>query len=156
MLELTVQLKFTTASLGNQKDPKTGRFCFQRSVSGRIMYLSTWHKSNMLFASQIAGKGQTASQEIMWDVEVDASLREDCLTRCYYKKKAGAKERWSTHESLMPGQMIGINCVLPEALTSDDFWELLKIAGQYKGLSPWQPGKWGNYLVDSITPRRQK
>jgi hypothetical protein len=32
---------------------------------------------------------------------------------------------------------------------------LMQIAGKYKGLSPWQPGKYGHYEIVSIRPRRQ-
>ena len=71
------------------------------------------------------------------------------------KKSPKGRERWSTHESLVRGQTIGINCVVPHSIDQDDFWTLMQIAGKYKGLSPWQPGNYGHYEVVSIRPRRQ-
>jgi hypothetical protein len=155
MIELTVQIKFTTASLGNQKDPQTGRFHFQRSSTGRIIFLASWHRANMAMAATILGRHQSAVADILWDIEIDAMLREHCFTRCFYKKPGSkGKSRWTTHESLMPGQTAGINCAIPRGVPVDSFWSLMQIAGQYKGLSPWQPGQWGHFSVESIRPRR--
>jgi hypothetical protein len=44
---------------------------------------------------------------------------------------------------------------VPNDIDDTDFWTLLQIAGKYKGLSPWQPGKYGHYEVVSVRPRRQ-
>jgi len=86
---------------------------------------------------------------------VDAELREKCLDRCYYRKTKKGRSRWSTHESLVKGQTIGINCVVPPEIDDDDFWALMQIAGKYRGLSPWQPGTYGHYEVVSLRPRRR-
>lgn len=157
MRELSVRIRFTNPSLGNEKDHKTGRFKFQRSPGreGKILFLATWHHANMKLAAEMMGRHQETVKKICWDIEIDAELREKCLTRCFYQKSPGGRERWSLHESLMPGQIICINCVVPNDIDDADFWTLLHIAGKYKGLSPWQPGKYGHYEVVSIRPRRQ-
>ena len=104
--------------------------------------------------SQMMGKHHNAVKKIFWDIEIDGELVDKCFTRCYYKKTPKGRERWSTHESLIRGQSIGINCVVPYEIDDEDFWTLLQIAGKYKGLSPWQPGTYGHYEVVSIRPRR--
>lgn len=154
MKEYTVHLRFVTPSLGNVKDPKTGNFRFQRSDSGRILFMASWHKSNMRMASSILGSHQSSVDQILWDLEIDAKLKDHCLHRIYYTKGKGGKTRWQTHESLVAGQEIGINCVVPDAISEEDLWRLLTIAGKYKGLSPWQPENWGRYEVVTIRPRR--
>jgi len=156
MRELSVKIKFTNPSLGNEKNQRTGRFNFQRSPGrdGKILFLASWHQSNMRFAADMLGRHHTDIGKICWDIEVDGEVREKCLTRCYYRKKPGGKERWSTHESLVKGQTIVINCVVPASIDDDDFWSLMQLAGKYKGLSPWQPGKYGHFEVVGIRPRR--
>lgn len=157
MRELSIRIRFTNPSLGNEKDVRTGQFKFQRSPSpsGKILFLASWHQSNMKMASEMLGRHQTAIKKIFWDIEIDGEVRDKCLTRCYYKKTLKGKERWSTHESLVKGQTIAINCVVPQEIDDDDFWTLMQIAGKYKGLSPWQPGKYGHYEIVSIRPRRK-
>jgi hypothetical protein len=156
MRELSVLIRFTNASLGNEKDQKTGRFKFQRSPGreGKILFLSTWHHANMKLAADMMGRHQEAVKKIGWDIAVDAELQDKCLTRCFYTKSPGGRERWSLHESLVQGQIICVNCVVPQEIDDQDFWTLLSIAGKYRGLSPWQPGKYGQYEVVSIRPRR--
>ena len=102
-----------------------------------------------------AGQASIRRSENILDIEIDGEVSDKCLTRCYYKKTPKGRERWSTHESLVKGQTIGINCVVPHEIDDEDFWTLLQIAGKYKGLSPWQPSKYGHYEVVSIRPRRQ-
>lgn len=158
MRELSVRIRFTNPSLGNEKDPKSGRFRFQRSPGreGKILFLATWHHANMKLAADMLGRHQDAVKQICWDIEIDATLREKCLTKCYYQKSPGGRERWSLHESLMQGQTATINCVVPAEIDDQDFWSLMQIAGKYKGLSPWQPGKYGHYEVMSIQARRRQ
>lgn len=156
MRELAVRIRFTDASLGNEKDLKTGRFKFQRSPGpdGKILFLATWHQANLKLAAEMLGRHQEHIRRIFWDIEIDAELREKCLTRCYYRKSPQSRERWSTHESLVKGQTVGINCVVPSEIDDEDFWSLMQIAGKYKGLSPWKPGEYGHYEIVSIRPRR--
>lgn len=158
MRELSVRIKFITPSLGNEKNHKSGHFCFQRgpSPSSKILFLATWQHSNMKLAAEMMGRHQEASKNICWDIEIDATLREKCYTRCYYQKAIGGRQRWSLHESLMPGQTATINCVVPSEIDDQDFWSLMQIAGKYKGLSAWQPGKYGHYEVISIQARRRQ
>lgn len=157
MRELTVKIRFLSPSLGAQKTKNNGRFCFMRSPgpANKILFLATWHSANMKLAAKMLGKHQSLVSSICWDIEIDAELRDKCLERCYYKKTPKGRERWSTHESLVRGQTACINCVVPEGIDDSDFWELMQIAGRYKGLSPWQPGNYGHYEVVSIRPRRQ-
>jgi hypothetical protein len=157
MRELSVRIRFMSPSLGNEKNPKTGRFSFMRSPgsSGKILFLSTWHAANMQLAAEMLGRHQELIKGICWDIEIDAELRDKCLERCYYKKTPKGRDRWSTHESLVKGQTANINCVVPHGIDDTDFWALMQLSGKYKGLSPWQPGKHGHYEVVSIRPRRQ-
>lgn len=108
----------------------------------------------MKLAAEMLGKHLETVKRIYWDIEIDAELRDKCLTRCYYVKSPGGRQRWSLHESLVAGQVVGINCAVPDDLSDDDFWSLLQLVGRYKGISPWKPGQYGHFDVVSIKPRR--
>lgn len=151
MRELTFTIKFNTPSLGNQKD-KNGTFRFQRNPSGKIIFLPTWHQSNMRFASQMLSKHHELVSKICWNIDVDVQLRPDSFTKVFYTK--GNSSRYSLHESILAGQNASINCVVPKEISEQDFWQLLQLAGQYKGLSPYRPGEYGHYDVVSINIRR--
>ncbi len=151
MIEWTVQVIFTTPSLGNQKTAD-GRFLFQKSESGQILFLPTWHKANMVFAANMLGLYQTAVPLIMWDPVIDAALREKCFTQQFYTK--GDRQRFSLHETLYPGQTAGINFVAPPEIPHDGLIKLFSKAGSYRGVSPWKPGQFGHFRVNTLTQRQ--
>ena len=155
MRELTARIRFLYPSLGNQKSRDgTGRFVFQRSPAGGVIFLPSWHNSNMRMASQLLSRHQKEVQDIHWDINIDAKLRDDPWFKSYYRSPRSDKLRYSLHESFHEGQIVGLNCIVPTAIKEEDFWRLMSKAGQYKGLSPWKPGEFGFYEVVSIRPRR--
>lgn len=154
MRELTVRIRFTKPSLGNAKKDNTGRFVFVRNPNGLVSFLSTWHHANMRFASQILGRHQDEVRKILWDINVDGVVAKDGWYRRYYTVSGTSKQRYVRHESFKVGQVVGLNCVLPPAISDDDFWQLMHLAGLYRGLSPARPGEFGHYEVVSIRPRR--
>jgi hypothetical protein len=108
----------------------------------------------MRFASQVLNKHQDEVGKILWDIAVDAVVERDSWYRRYYAVPGTSRQRYVLHESFVPGQIIGINCVVPNAITEEDLWRLMQLAGQYKGLSPARPGEFGQFEVVSIRPRR--
>ena len=155
MRELTVRIRFLTPSLGNQKaDDGSGRFVFQRSPDNNIIFLASWHNSNMRMASQLLNRFQSAALDIHWDINIDGKLKEERWYKNYYRAANSNRLRYSLHEAFHENQIIGINCLVPIAISDEDFWRLMSKAGQYKGLSPWKPGEFGFYDVVSIRPRR--
>lgn len=154
MRELTVRIKFTSPCLGNVKlRDGSGRFIFSRSPGGHVIFLACWHHANMRLAAQLLGRHQDEVGKIHWDINVDGKLYTERWHRLYYQASPGSRQRYSLHEAFFPGQIVGINCVVPSAISEDDFWRLMQKAGQYKGLSPWKPGEYGFYEVVSVRPR---
>lgn len=153
MREMTVRIKFTKHCLGNVKARDGGgRFLLPRGPGGQVTFLASWHNANVRFASQILGRHQDEVRRMLWDINVDGVVSRDGWYKRYYR--VGDKQRYALHESYLPGQVIGVNCVVPSAITDDDLWSLIRIAGQYKGISPWKPGTYGLFEVESIRPRR--
>lgn len=152
MKDYRVQILFTTPSLGNAKDSQSGRFLFSRNPAGQIVFLPTWHKSNMILAANLLSISQDSVKQIYWDTVVEVELRDKRWHRNYYKNASG-RERYSVHEAIMPGQVATLSLVLPPSLTSDTFVQLMKVAGKYKGLSPWKPAEYGRYEVVDVFER---
>lgn len=162
MRELTIRLKFNSVCLGNKKaSDGSGRFVFQRNPStGSVLFMPTWHASNMRFAASVLGRHDDQVGKIHWDPDVDGLI--DASNRWYrreYMSKQTVKPRYVLHEAFFPGHEIGINVCLPDTISQDDFIRLVSKAGQYKGLSPWKPGDYGRYdfvsLLDRQLPKMQ-
>lgn len=157
MRELTVRIRFTQHSLGNQKSKQQGGvFMMQRSPTGSVIFMPTWHAANMRFAAKLLGKHQDEVHKIRWDMHVDCVLRRDQWFRRYYVCGQNKdKQRYCRHEAFLPNQTIGVNCVVPSSISDEDFWRLMQISGDYRGLSPYEPGNFGFFVVESVRPRRQ-
>lgn len=155
MRELTVRIRFLTPCLGNQKlNDGSGKFVFQRSPDNNIIFLASWHHSNMRMASQLLNRFQSDVGDIHWDINIDGTLKNSRWHKNYYRSAKSNKLRYSLHEAFHENQIVGINCLVPNVIKDEDFWRLMSKAGQYKGLSPWKPGEYGFYDVVSIRPRR--
>jgi len=158
MRELTVRIKFTAHCLGNQKKAEgksPARFVFQRNPqTGQVVFLPGWHRSNLKMAAELLGRHQQEVQKIFWDQNVDGVPKPE-LYECHQagKGRRRGKARMSRHEAFYPGQVVGINLVLPSDISEDDFIRLMEKAGQYRGLSPWRPGEFGFFTVVSLRQR---
>ncbi len=155
MRELTVRIRFTRPCLGNAKESTGGRYRFTTSPGGAVLFLTSWHQVNMRFAAQILGRHQDEVNKIQWDIEVDGAVDRDSWFRRFFATVGGGRSRYSLHESFKPGQIVGLNCVVPNPISDDDFWRLMQLAGSYRGLSPFKHGEYGFYEVVSVRPRRE-
>lgn len=156
--ELTVRIRFTRHCLGNVKSrERGGRFLLPRNPQGFVTFMASWHRANMRFAAQLLGRHQDEVEKIRWDIAVDGAVLRDCWYRRYYPAKTNSgtrQQRYVTHETFTPGQVVGIHCAVPSAISEEDLWQLMRLAGQYCGLSPCKPGEFGFFEVDAIVPRR--
>lgn len=156
MRELTVRIKFTRPSLGNVPiRDSSGRFAMPRSPSGQVTFLATWHSANMRYAAQVLGRHQDTVGKIRWDIAVDSTTPRDRWYQRYYPTTS-KKRRYALHEAFLIGHIVGINCVVPGVISHDDFWQLMSLAGRYRGLSPFRPAEYGLFTVESIRPRRNE
>jgi hypothetical protein len=72
------------------------------------------------------------------------------------ENKPNSRQKYALHEAFLSGSVIGINCVLPRDISLDDLWQLLDIAGTYKGISPYKPNEgFGTFRVVSIRKRKR-
>lgn len=154
MRELTIRIRFTRDCLGNvQEKNGRGRFLLPRTPDGHIMFLSTWHTQNMRLAAKLLGRYQNDVDKIFWDVAVDGNPGSLNWYKRYYPGNNG-RQRYALHESLRSGSCISINCAVPSTIPDDGIIQLMRLAGRYKGLSPFHPGEFGQFDVESVRPRR--
>tara|TARA_A100001015_G_C14739536_1_gene613082 strand:- start:80 stop:565 length:486 start_codon:yes stop_codon:yes gene_type:complete len=145
MLEVQARIQFTTHCLGNVRNKKID--CFLKDPSeGRVMFLPTWWRALMSYSAKVLNKHHKLAKEVDWDPIVDGTPSE---YKRFYKP-----EVFQLHEAFFPGDIIGVNAVLPTKLTVTDFWQLLDVAGRYKGISPYRPEpKYGTFNVQDVRKR---
>jgi hypothetical protein len=141
--------------LGNVRARKSGKYFLPKNPEMKVVFMATWHEANLKFASQILGRHQDEVSNIHWDIVVDGRIPpgERGRFRRYYTNDK-RKRRYSQHECFPAGHVVGINCVVPQTISDDDLIALMNLAGKYKGLSPWKPGEFGHFEVESIHARR--
>lgn len=157
MRELTVRIRFTRHCLGAVRDQRTsdGRYVFHRNQDGQVLFRPVWHRQNMRLAAALLGRYQSEVDKICWDLAVDCVLRQDPWHKRHLSgQKRIGNRRFAFHEAFFPDQIVGLNCVVPFSIPDDAFLQLMRISGKYKGLSPWEPGEYGHFEVESIRPRR--
>jgi hypothetical protein len=92
--------------------------------------------------------------DILWDDSVDGELGHKHWYRRWFTSPGSNKPRYAQHEAFMPGQIVGIHCMLPVSIPDADLAALMTVAGRYIGLSPWRPGSFGKFVVESVRSRQ--
>lgn len=156
MQEVSIRLRFIRECLGSAKRRKGADqtvFCMLRDHRGRVMFLPSWWNKLMGYAAKVHNLGQSLVRKIDWDPIVDGAPRSN-WRRILVTASDDAKgrQRYAVHEVFQPGSMIGVKAVLPDGLSVGDFYELLTIAGTYKGISPFQMSgeNYGTFEVVSV------
>lgn len=157
MRELTVRIKFTSPCLGkckkfynisrNGKRKKRTYFMHLRNPNGQVMLLPTWWQAVVRKAADVLSRHQREVREIRFNPQVDGRPRP--VPEGLFNRHYGSK-RHSKHEAFMPGDVVGISCVVPNSITDDDFWQLMQYAGTYYGMSPFRPGEFGYFEVLTV------
>jgi len=158
MLEVTVRLKFNQVCPGDVKRPDGKNFilAMRRDPEGRVMFLPTWWAGITRYAAKVLNRHQASVKKIRWDPVVDGNPRRWRRYLPLPSNKPDARPRYAIHEAFMPGETIGVNCVLPSDIAMDDLWQLLDIAGTYKGISSYKPDEgYGTFKVEEIRKRKR-
>tara|TARA_B100000700_G_C14953766_1_gene812982 strand:- start:48 stop:449 length:402 start_codon:yes stop_codon:yes gene_type:complete len=121
------------------------------------MFLPSWWSALIRYAAKVLNKHHSEVKSIRWDPVIDGVPRKWKRYLPAPEDKPSARRRYALHEAFLPGDIVGINCVLPRAISTDDMWQLLDIAGSYKGISPYKPhdGGYGTFCVVSLHKRRR-
>ncbi len=158
MQEVTIRIRFNQVCPGacRRKEDSNVIHAMQRDPEGNVMFLPTWWASLARYASKVLNRHQKAVKQIRWDPVVDGTPRK---WRRYFpvpEDKPNVRPRYALHEAFMPGSVIGVNCVLPREISPDDLWQILDVAGAYRGISPYKSNEgYGTFQVVSIRERRR-
>lgn len=167
MRELTVRLSFTTPCLGDVKkyvkDRSDSRrwpvyFMPRMPGGGKIRFQANWWASSLRFAASVMSKHQKEVVGVSFEVAVDG--RPDTNIDHFYRRffKGEEEGKFVKHEAFFPGDVIGVNCVVPGGINDDDFWTLMEYVGRFRGISPYGLSEgYGRFEVVTIreTPSRR-
>lgn len=110
----------------------------------------------MSFAAQILCKHHKAVERVYFDVSVDGRTESnpEKFFKRYFNDKGNGKSRgrFVRHEAFLPNDVVGVNCVVPDEINDDEFWQLMDLVGRFKGISPYGPREYGNFEVETIRP----
>lgn len=145
-MEVSVRLRFTTPSLGDVRS--SSRDHMRRDVSGKVIYLQAWWRATLKFAAHAISRYHKEVEEIQADPLIDG---EPKVYKRYYSLD-GYKE----HEAFLDGDEITARFLLPNKLSTEEFRQLLEVAGQYAGISPYGfKQNFGRFVVISIDQVRR-
>lgn len=149
MQEVAVKLKFITPCLGHIRRQDYDRF--ERDGADSVIFMSSWWREVLRYGAQAFGKHQRLTQDIRMHAKIIGEVKR-------FKRYFG-ENRFKEHEAFLKGDIIFVKAMLPTGLPPADFEEILRLAGNYRGMSPygWKDG-YGQFEVIGVEPvtRRRK
>lgn len=143
MQEVHVKLQFNQPCLGHVRAKNLNRMI--RDAEGRVMLLPTWWASIANYAAQLLNVPSELIKKVDWCPVVDG------VTSVYRRFYEPGK--FTLHEAFLPGDIIGLSCVIPDGMTPATLSEVLDVAGKYRGMCPYKPEKkQGTFAVVEIEP----
>lgn len=146
--EVFVRLEFTTPCLGNERndDPEPNRML--RSGSGGLIFLQSWWHGCTAAAAERFSMHQKRIRSVKWSSEVDGTTR---LIDRFYHRKDGSKHV-KKHEGFDTKDTMSIRALVPDDIPLEDFKTILRIAGEFFGISPygWKKG-YGRFNVLEVS-----
>jgi hypothetical protein len=143
MQEIHFKIRFNQPCLGNVRAKNMNKML--RDPDGRVMFLPTWWQSIITYAAQLLNVPSDLAKKIDWDPVVDGATQ---IHRRFYEPG-----KCTLHEAFLPGDVVGINCVIPDGMSINVFRELVDAAGRYRGVCPYKPEKkQGTFDVVDVQP----
>jgi hypothetical protein len=145
-MEVVATVRFVTPCLGNVRGERLD--CMLRGRDGRVLLLQSWWRSGLGYAAQALCRWVDEVGQIQTAPEVDGRLE-------IYRRFYGPKD-FKEHEAFLAGREIMVKFCLPPKMTLEDFRELLSVAGQYVGISPYgYKQDYGRFEVVDVKPYRR-
>ena len=153
MRELSVKIRFTKHCLGHVRRAywtnghNRAHFLMPRDHEGRVVFMPSWWTSILVKAAEVLCRHQDTVRDIHFAMRVagEPGAVPAQLYRRYY-----AEKRFALHEAYYPGDTVELTCVVPASIDDASVCELLRIAGQYFGISPSHAYEFGYFTVESV------
>lgn len=139
MQEVTLKLKFVTPCLGNVRR-EHGPDLMERDGTGQVVFLESWWREILIWGARALSRHENRVRDVRMHPHVEGQVN---IYRRYY-----GLAKYTDHEAFLVGDEITVRAMLPDGMTEADFREILRLAGGYKGISPyrWQDG-FGRFTV---------
>lgn len=151
MTEVTLRIRFTQPCLGGKprKRPKDGVnvLSMPRGVSGQVMFPPAWWRAIVAHGARVKGGSVSLANKISWSLDVDGVTQQWIR---HVPKTQDRKAGHVHHEAFLPGDVVGVDCVLPPDLKPDVFRLWMEAGGKYMGISPYKHGEWGRFEVVDV------
>ena len=128
MKEVEVKLQFITPCLANNRHDT--RDLFDKDKAGNVMMMPSWWKSILEYGASALNKHQDSVKEIRVHPVVDGVPK-------VYKRYWG-NNQYKEHEAFLKDDVIGIKVLIPNTMPYKDLLDIFKLAGPYKGISPYR------------------
>jgi hypothetical protein len=132
MREIRVHLRFITPCLGRVRRDDCD--LFERDADGNVIFMNSWWRSVFEYGARAHGKHQRDMAKIRVHPRIEG---ESSRYRRYYSIDA-----FKFHEAFLAKSIIKVRIMLPDVIPLDTFQEILSLAGNYHGISPygWKEG----------------
>ena len=162
MREVVVRIEFMTPCLGNlKKVMKSNRggdwtvYYLPRTPDGQVRLEQAWWSGKLSFAAEVLCRHQRDIKYVTFEVAVDGKAN-DKINKFYERYITG--KRYVRHECFAPGEVIGVNCVVPSSIPNDDFWRIMENVGKFRGISPFgkREDGFGHFKVVSVMDKKRE
>ena len=143
MQEVAIKLKFITPCLGGIRREDYDRF--ERDGDGSVIFLASWWREVLQYGAQAFGKHQGLITDIHMHAKIIGEVK---IYRRYY-----GPNKYKEHEAFLRDDVVFLKAMLPTGLPAEDFEEILRLAGNYRGIAPygWKDG-YGQFEVQGVEP----
>jgi hypothetical protein len=151
MIEVTLRIRFTQPCLGHKprrrKPDDLVVLAMPRGQSGRVMFPPAWWRAIVAHGARVKGGSASLASKVAWSLDVAGETQQWIR---YVPKADGRKAGHVHHEAFLPGDVIGVDCVLPPGLKPEVFRVWMDAGGKYLGISPYKHGEWGRFEVVAV------
>lgn len=139
--EAYLTLTFSEPCLGNDRRPDPEPNKMLKSAEGKVIFPQAWWRSITGRAATAIMKHQERIFDVLWTPEIDGTIK-------LHKRFYGSDGAFKLHEAFERGDHIGVKALIPNDIPFDDFISILRLAGEYFGISPfgWRRG-YGRFSI---------
>ncbi len=158
MYEVCLRLRFDSPCLGSLRGEENGPDKMMRDTDGHVTFSQTWWRTVICQGAESYGKHQDRVKGVLWAPIVDGTTK---LYRRYYhlSSEQGAPQKmYKDHEAFLAGEIIGVKALVPDDIPLEDLRDIMAIAGEYFGISPfgWRMGYGKFKVLEAVRTRKDQ
>ena len=159
MYEVCIKIRFSEPCLGSERSRGKGPDKMERSPEGNVIISAVRWRFIMVRAADVYNRHQKRVLDVMWNAEIDGTTK---IFKRHYRIEENGQSftRVKEHEAFLRGDTVGVRALVPDDIPIREFEEILSLAGEYFGISPfgWKRGfgKFKVMLVEKMYDRRRR